>query len=399
MKHIRKFFKSLSQSMNPPNIRTPNSDEMPEPDKIARLDGKFGAAQDLKEVWSLEDEDTNVRKSMKRGVSQFVLPAVVFVVIVALLFWILPTWLPKLIATPEIAMYMSPQDVKIYTDPSDRMVIRYVTSLMKEPDVRSERMTQVLFNEPVKLLSKSPRNGYILVRTLDGLEGFVLEEDVSAVMDSIEPDMHQFKLVVSDVSKNIMSHASNGTLEIEVMMNTVLFSDQKRDGVYHVALPDGKEGWISSSGVIELNVYAPVEKVSVRYFVSSVLSFINMTHLPGGITKRGLSVPGLAYVSAAVNGFALPREMEKQMTSGEAVSLRYDEITGELLVDSIMPGDLVFFCHPLEIGSNTPYEMGICTETGTLIMISKSKTTLRLTSYADNLALQGRIIAVRRIFD
>ena len=399
MKHIRKFFRSIGRAVKPPKVRTPNSEETRESDKIAGLEGRFGTAQDLKEVWSLEDEDTNITRSVKRGVSQFILPTLVFIVIVALLFWILPTWLPKLIETPEIAMYISPQDVRVYTDTSDRMVIRYVTSLMREPDVRSERITQVLFNEPVKLLSKSPTEGYVLIRTRDGLEGFVLEKDLSAMMDSIEPDMHQYKLVVSDVSKNIMSHASNGTLEIEVMMNTVLFSDQKRDGVYHVALPDGKDGWISSSGVIELDVYSPIEKVSVRYFVSSVLSFINMTHLPGGITKRGLSVPGLAYVSASVNGVALPREMADQMTSGEAVTLKYDEITGDLLIDSIMPGDLVFFSHPLEIGSSTPYEMGICTETGTLIMISKSKTTLRLTSFSGNLVLQERIIAVRRIFE
>ncbi|MDD4095060.1 MAG: SH3 domain-containing protein [Oscillospiraceae bacterium] len=399
MKHIRKFFRSIGRAVKPPKVRTPNSEETRESDKIAGLEGRFGTAQDLKEVWSLEDEDTNITRSVKRGVSQFILPTLVFIVIVALLFWILPTWLPKLIETPEIAMYISPQDVRVYTDTSDRMVIRYVTSLMREPDVRSERITQVLFNEPVKLLSKSPTEGYVLIRTRDGLEGFVLEKDLSAMMDSIEPDMHQYKLVVSDVSKNIMSHASNGTLEIEVMMNTVLFSDQKRDGVYHVALPDGKDGWISSSGVIELDVYSPIEKVSVRYFVSSVLSFINMTHLPGGITMRGLSVPGLAYVSASVNGVALPREMADQMTSGEAVTLKYDEITGDLLIDSIMPGDLVFFSHPLEIGSSTPYEMGICTETGTLIMISKSKTTLRLTSFSGNLVLQERIIAVRRIFE
>ena len=399
MKHIRKFFRSIGRAVKPPKVRTPNSEETRESDKIAGLEGRFGTAQDLKEVWSLEDEDTNITRSVKRGVSQFILPTLVFIVIVALLFWILPTWLPKLIETPEIAMYISPQDVRVYTDTSDRMVIRYVTSLMREPDVRSERITQVLFNEPVKLLSKSPTEGYVLIRTRDGLEGFVLEKDLSAMMDSIEPDMHQYKLVVSDVSKNIMSHASKGTLEIEVMMNTVLFSDQKRDGVYHVALPDGKDGWISSSGVIELDVYSPIEKVSVRYFVSSVLSFINMTHLPGGITMRGLSVPGLAYVSASVNGVALPREMADQMTSGEAVTLKYDEITGDLLIDSIMPGDLVFFSHPLEIGSSTPYEMGICTETGTLIMISKSKTTLRLTSFSGNLVLQERIIAVRRIFE
>ncbi len=399
MKHIRKLFRSIGRTLRPPRVRTPVSKDISDVDKIAKIEGKFGAPQDVREVWLLEAEDATVSNTTKRGLSRMLLPAIVFVVIVVLLFWVLPVLLPKLIETPEIAMYISPQNEKIYTDASDRIVIRYVTSILLEPDVRSGRITQVLFNEPVKLLSETNQNGYVLIRTTDKIEGYVLEEDLSTEMDSIEPDLHQYKLIVSDVSKNIMSHASNGTLEIEVMMNTVLFSDQKRDGVYHVALPDGKDGWVSSSGVIELAVHAPVEKVGVRYFVSSVLSFVNMTRLESGITKRGLSVQCLAYVSASVNGVTLPREMENQISAGEAVELRYDDITGVLIVDSIMPGDLVFFRHPLDMESNTPFEMGICTETGTLIMVSRSKTTIRLISISDNLLLQQRIIAVRRIFD
>lgn len=399
MRHIRKFFRSIGRAVRPPKIRTPNPDEMPGTEPIAPIEGKFGAPQDVREVWSLEDEDASVARAPKRGISRMLLPAMIFVGLVILLFWVLPNWLPKLIETPEIAMLISPQNERIYSSSADRMVIRYATNLMEEPDVRSDRIAQALFNEPVKLISATPVNGYVKIRTADGIEAYVLEKDLSDQMDSIEPDLHQFKLIVSDVSKNVMSHASNGTLEVEVMMNTVLYSDQKRDGVYHVALPDGKDGWVSSSGVIELDLYAPVEKVGVRYFVSSVLSFVNMTRLSGGMTKNGLSVPGLAYVSASVNGVTLPRTMDGQMKAGERADIRYDEITGNLIVESILPGDLVFLRHPLESGSNIPYEMAICTETGTLLMVSKSKTTLRLVSFAENIELQERIIAVRRIFE
>ncbi len=402
MKRFRKWFRSIGRLFHPPGIRPSKTDESEQiyvPDKVARLDGKFGAAQNLEEVWSLDESDTHVSGGKKKGLSQIILPSVIFLVIVALLFWILPTLIPKLIETPEIAMYISPEAERVYTDPADRLVIRYVTNLMTEPDVRSDRITQLLFNEPVRLLSASPTEGFYLVRTTDELEGFVLAKDLSDEMDAIEPNLHVYKLIVSDVSKNVMSHASNGTLEIEVMMNTVLYSDEKRDGVYHIALPGGKDGWIGSSGVIELSVHDPVEKVGVRYFVSSVLSFVNMTHLSGGITKRGLSVEGLAYISAAVNGVQLPRVLEDQFLSGQEVDLGYDEITGELIISSIVPGDLVFFRHPLQKDSVIPYEMGICTENGMLIMVSRSKTTLRLTSFAENRVLQDRIVGVRRIFE
>jgi len=203
---------------------------------------------------------------------------------------------------------------------------------------------------------------------------------------------------VSDVSKNVMSHANNGTLLIEVMMNTVLYADIKSEGVYQVALPDGESGWINSSGVIELGVNDPAEKVGVRYFVSSVLSFVNVTQLDHGLTIRGLSVEGLTYISAAVNGVTLPRTMENQIAMGERVDLAYDNVTGLLDVSSISPGDLVFFRDPNDAASAAPYEMAICTDTGSLLMTSGSRTTLRLVTLSDNQELATRIIAVRRIF-
>lgn len=394
---FRKAFSAFGKKIRAPKVGTPIPPEVQEKE-IARLDGTFGSSQNVSEVWSLEEEDTYVHARKKSGIPKVILPTMVFVLIVVLLFWVLPIVLPKIFQNSDIALFVSPVPVRIY-DSTDRVVTEYVSSIMSAADVKSARISQVLFNEPVTLLSEKEENGYVKIRTADGIEGYIQAKDLSSNMDSVEPDLHQYKLVVSDISKNVMSHASNGTLEIEVMMNTVLFSDQKRDGVYHVALPEGKDGWISSSGVIELSIVGTVEKVSVRYFVSSVLSCVNMTQLDHGITKKGLSVEGLAYVSASVNGLSIPRNMEDQMTAGKAVELQYDDVTGELIVDGIMPGDLVFFRHAQEPSSQIPVEMGICTDTGMLLMTSKSKTTLRLVSIEDNSILHDRIISVRRIFE
>ena len=83
---------------------------------------------------------------------------------------------------------------------------------------------------------------------------------------------------------------------------------------------------------------------------------------------------------------------------GDRVDLTYDEVTGTLDVAGIQPGDLVFFRDPNDAASAAPYEMGICTDTGSLIMTSSSRTTLRLVTLGDDEELEARIIAVRRIF-
>jgi len=357
----------------------------------------FGETQNVQEMWDLSEKDAYVRQHGHRRIPRFVLPAVILVLLGVLLFWLLPGVVSRYFGATDDTPQEITTPVTIYSD-ATRVVNVYAANLFSAPDVQSERVTQVLYNEPVTLLDADSQAAFMHIQTKDGLEGYLKSSDVSADRISVEPNLHLFKLVVSDVSKNVMSHANNGTLIIEVMMNTVLYADVKSEGVYQVALPSGDMGWISSSGVIELGVLDPAEKVSVRYFLSSVLSFVNVTQLDHGLTMRGLSVEGLTYISAAVNGLTLPRTMGGQIAEGERVDLVYDKVTGLLDVSSISPGDLIFFRDPNDASSAAPYEMGICTDTGALLMTSVSRTTLRIVTLADNQELEARIIGVRRIF-
>ncbi|MBO4747387.1 MAG: hypothetical protein J5607_04945, partial [Clostridiales bacterium] len=174
--------------------------------------------------------------------------------------------------------------------------------------------------------------------------------------------------------------------------------DVKRDGVYQVQLPNGESGWISSSGVIELGVNENTDVVGVRYFVSSALTMVNATYLEGGLTKRGISIQGLTYVAACVNGIPIPRELKDQISCGEEVTLEYDAVTGDLLIESIIPGDIVFLADPYNPTSKVPYEAAICTDTGVLLMRASTGTSIKLCKFNADSDLVKRIITVRRIF-
>ena len=83
---------------------------------------------------------------------------------------------------------------------------------------------------------------------------------------------------------------------------------------------------------------------------------------------------------------------------GQAVELQYDVVTGDLLLDSIEPGDLVFLKSPYS-ESDEIYEMGVCTDTGVLLMVSQAKTTIRLRTFKATDDIAQRIVSVRRIFE
>ena len=359
---------------------------------------QYGSAEDMQDKWGLSEKQAVLGGVPKNKIIGLVIAIASFILLIAGVFYILPRVLPDLFKGTNIELFVEPIINLEYEDPDYRVVVESTVALMSLPESDSKRIAEVLYNEPVEYISES-ENGYCKIRTQDGLVGYVKSSSLISTMDSIEPDIHKYKLIVSDPSKNIMTHASNGTLIKKVMMNTVLYADIKREGVYQVALPGGDNGWIGSSGVIELSPRGTTEEVSSRYFVSSVLTFVNAKYIENGMSIDGASVNGAVFVSAEINGIEIPRTMEEQAKAGIEVIPEPDAVTGEIMIDQILPGDIIFLSSPKKAPGDTEiYEMAVCTDTGTLFMMSPARTTVRLRNFKSGDDICDRIITIRRIF-
>ena len=368
---------------------------------LADLDeGKeqYGSAEDMQDKWGLSEKQAVLGGVPKNKIIGFLIAFSALILLIVGVFYILPRVLPDLFKGTNIELFVEPVINLEYDDPDYRVVIDSTVALMSLPEPDSTRIAEVLYNEPVKYLSDST-DGYCKIQTQDGLVGYVKSVSLISETDSIEPDTHKYKLIVSDPSKNIMTHASNGTLIKKVMMNTVLYADIKREGVYQVALPGGVNGWIGSSGVIELSPRGMTEEVSSRYFVSSVLTFVNAKYIENGMSIDGASVNGAVFVSAEINGIEIPRTMEGQSQAGVEVIPEPDAVTGDIMIDQILPGDILFLSSPKRAPGDTEiYEMAVCTDTGTLFMVSPARTTVRLRNFEAGDDICDRIITIRRVF-
>ena len=362
-------------------------------------DSDYGHAEDMSK-WGIDSKKATLR-SRKRNIFIGLGIAVgVMIFVLAGVFFIFPRILPKLFEGSNIELFVQKQVNYVYTDPDYRVINRPEVSVYDSPDVTSDRITQVLYNEVVKLIDANAVNGFVMIETTDGVTGYIADNTFISSMDSVEPDLYQYKLVISDPFKNIMTHASNGTLITRALMNTVLYGNVKKDGVYQVNLPGGDTGWVGSSGVIEIGTRSKTDIVSSRYFVSSVLTFVNSMYLDDGLTMKGASVNGIAYVCSSVNGITLPRSMDEQSKLGTAIEMHRDAVNNNLVVEDIHPGDFVFLRGPNDPeGSNVIREMAICTDTGTFFMISPTKTTVKLRQFNSGNAFYERIITVRRFFE
>ncbi len=358
---------------------------------------QYGTTEDMQDKWGLSEKQATVNVVRKRRLVSLAIASVSFTLLLVGVFYILPRILPGVFKGTNIELFVEPVVNLEYDEPEYRVVCDSTVSLMALPEPDARRIAQVLYNEPVKFISDS-KNGYCKIETQDGLVGYVKASSLIEDTNSIEPDIHQYKLIVSDPSKNIMTHASNGTLIKKVMMNTVLYADIKREGVYQVALPGGNVGWIGSSGVIELQPRAETEEVSSRYFVSSVMTFVNARYIENGMSIDGASVNGAVFVSAEINGISIPRTMKGQAEAGIEVIPEPDAVTGQIMIDQILPGDILFLANPKNPGSTEIYEMAVCTDTGTLFMLSPARTTVRLRNFESGDEICQRIITIRRIF-
>ena len=361
-------------------------------------DGIYGSAEDMQDKWGLSEKQATVKRKGRRRVFAFLSALGIFLFLIAGIFYILPRFLPDLFKGSNIELFVQPVVKYEYNDKSYRVIKKSSEYIMKDPWADSDRISEVLYNEPVKFVSDN-KKGYCKIKTMDGITGWVRTECLTNDTASVEPDLHKFKLVISDPSKNVMTHASNGTLITKVMMNTVIYADISREGVYQVSLPGGGTGWIGSSGVIELKPRDDLQVVSSRYFVSSLLTFVNARYLSNGVTVNGISINGAVYVCSQVNGIKMPRTMNEQSKLGQAVTLSHDAVTGEEIISDIMPGDILFLRSPQSApGSEVIYEEAVCTDTGTLLMISPAATTIRLKQFKSGDDITNRIITIRRVF-
>ncbi|HEY5466970.1 MAG TPA: NlpC/P60 family protein [Clostridia bacterium] len=346
--------------------------------------------------WNLKGRDAYVDPEKRKRLPLWFAPALAVVLIVILVFWGAPAAVAKL-----RPMFGSGNGLPKPTQTqygSRTMVVRLpVADVFETADLRAARLTQALYNEPVELTGIDASYGFVKVRLQDGVEGYMRLDDLTTGHGSIEPGKQTSWILVTDLTKRIYSHASNGTLLAEAMMGTVLYSDYTGDGVFRVTLPSGETGWIGSNGVMNLPMSANSvpRSDSGRYFANSALSFLNVPYIINGMTRDGACPEGIAKIAAAVNGISLPRSVEGQMMAGTRVEIRRDE-KGSLVYDDMQRGDLVFFSSPIDPAK--PGQMGIYVDYAQVLTYRIGRSDIRIINLSENESLANNLLAVRRLF-
>jgi len=272
-------------------------------------------------------------------------------------------------------------DVSDYKD-NIGVIIDTTVDVFANTDIKSERLTQAIFNQPVEILEES--EDWLKVKVVDGYTGWVKSKFVSTDTLSIDKNKYKYKVVISAKTKTILSQAKGGITVKEVVMGTELYSNNKIDGSYEVALPGRITGWVSEEGTMELEPDMKIPETQAEDFVETAKKFKGTRYMWGGVSVNGLDCSGLTYICSRINGVNLPRDSKDQFKVGKMVGK-----------SEIQPGDLVFFSTNEDLKDIS--HVGIYIGNNEFIHAAKGKGYVLISSLESSY-YQKRLAGIRRIF-
>ena len=270
-------------------------------------------------------------------------------------------------------------------DDTAAVVTENVADIFAEPDVKSERITQVLCNQPVTVIANN--GGWSKVRTISGMTGWIRSRFISHDISSISGRIYTYRIIVTSREKTVYSTPSGGVTLVEAQMGTEFYAFNNMEDAYEVFLPGNKTGWIRGSGIIRVAVNDAIPVTNADDFAATALRFKGITFMLNGISSMGIDSHGLVYICARINGVNLPATLEGQLTSGV-----------EIDIDDVKAGDLVFLSGTSDNQAGEITCAGISIGGGTYIYAGR-KTGYVAIGYLYRENPDGIVVSARRIFN
>lgn len=273
----------------------------------------------------------------------------------------------------------------IAMDKNAGVISQNVADVYVSPDVKSDRISQALYNQPVSILSNE--NGWAKVKIVDGSTGWIKSKYISSDISSIYGRNYTRRIVVTSREKTIYAYPTGGNTRMIAPMGTELYVVSNIDDSYEVYLPDNKTGWLQGSGIIHIDLKSTIPVTNAEDFASTALRLKGVSYLLNGMSEAGIDAPGLVYICARINGINLPRMINGQMASGT-----------EIKPEEALAGDLVFLSPTRENESEQIRSVGICIGGGNYIFSSRKAGYVTIGEINRENA-DGIVTTARRIFN
>ena len=217
-----------------------------------------------------------------------------------------------------------------------------VAQVRKQPDVYYEIITQELLGNEIRILKK---DGYwFYCQLADNYLGWVMKSSIT-IGDKNFSDKwrEQPKLIVTANFGQVWEKPSdkNNRPVCDVVLGNKLINVGSKENWYHVQLPDGRQGFIKSDLVLDVEVFKNQPKRRAKDLIDLAHSFLGIPYFWGGKSPKGFDCSGFTQTIFKMNGFQLQRDANMQVKQGKEVII-------DDSLSNLKACDLLFFGKNLE---------------------------------------------------
>ena len=238
------------------------------------------------------------------------------------------------------ALQLNAQDIKIQDSDNWAIARISVAHVRVSPGHSAELSSQVVMGMPIKLLEK--KGDWWKVETHEGYNGYIIDNSL-VLRSSKEMDdwRNKNRVIVSSIHQTYIydSPINNGVRNIitDVVNGVILIGEKSSDLYTKVLLPDGRNGYIKSSDITNIEEWAS-QKFNPQLILDMAYSMMGLPYLWGGTSTKSLDCSGLAKVCYFANGIILKRDAYQQAETG----IKNDSENWR----DCQAGDLLFFGNP-----------------------------------------------------
>jgi hypothetical protein len=207
-----------------------------------------------------------------------------------------------------------------------------VCNIRTRPSHAAEQSTQALMGTPVRILNK--RGGWHLVQMPDSYIGWVRNTVVEMTHDEMVAWRGSDRVIYLGHTGVISD--SRGETVSDVTFGAILVKNGTRGDKWTVILPDGRTGEVNKSESAIFKTWAESVSIEPQRLISFARLFMGTPYLWGGTSTKGVDCSGYTKLIYYFGGIIMTRDASAQFRYGDEVSI-------EKPVESLAPGDLLYF--------------------------------------------------------
>jgi cell wall-associated NlpC family hydrolase len=225
-----------------------------------------------------------------------------------------------------------------------------VCNISSKPSFSAEQVSQALMGTPVKVYKES--GGWLLIQTPDNYLGWTNDSGITEMDEAeISAWKQSERVIFTSKSGDIVSETDKCGIVSDYTAGAIMKKISENRDYYIVELPDGRRGLASRKDAADFDEWCLWVTPDPARLIQFAKSLEGSPYMWGGTSTKAIDCSGFVKTIFFTGGIILARDASQQFLYGEPVDISS--------LDSLRPGDLIFFGHLNDNGTERITHVGM----------------------------------------